>query len=539
MTDHDALYRSICAHPADDTPRLVYADWLEEHDRPEEAEFIRLECRLGSITPDDPDYTDLLERADELRLLLRLHVPGPDVKLAGGLQVRGGEWWWGHTARGFPRYLEFFGHDHPGLKPIRVMVAALEKAFTKVPTRWLVVRSITTPQLAELLRQPVIAKLDLLTLVIQGGNEAPDEVCQLIADCQYLGDLRGLCLEFPVDDAGVRRLGQARALSRLRWLAMEQCASLTAGGIRALGASDWFRGLIQISLNELREDAFTELARLPDFPDLHTLELDDAAYGLAAWQTFAHSATFPRLAYLKNHTDMSHGQAAALASADGFRLSALDMHGAAIGTAGARALTTAPWFGSLQRLSLSANRIGPAGVAALARSRKLARLRHLNLNGNTPGAVGLGAIAANPALRGLVTLLLGGGSSDTNRGLTAAALNRFLARLDMPHLRRLDLFGRPIGTAAARELASGKFASLRRLNLGWCKLGDAAVTTLLTAPSLQDLIELDLTDNRLKTGLAPLTDRCVMPHLSACRLHKNRPGAELAKKLARRPGVYL
>ena len=30
MTDRDALYRAVCRDPHDDTPRLVYADWLDE-----------------------------------------------------------------------------------------------------------------------------------------------------------------------------------------------------------------------------------------------------------------------------------------------------------------------------------------------------------------------------------------------------------------------------------------------------------------------------------------------------------------------------
>ena len=31
MDDGDALYRAILAHPGEDTPRLAYADWLQEH----------------------------------------------------------------------------------------------------------------------------------------------------------------------------------------------------------------------------------------------------------------------------------------------------------------------------------------------------------------------------------------------------------------------------------------------------------------------------------------------------------------------------
>jgi uncharacterized protein (TIGR02996 family) len=47
MTDADALFAAILADPADDAPRLVYADWLEEHGQPERAEFIRVQCELA------------------------------------------------------------------------------------------------------------------------------------------------------------------------------------------------------------------------------------------------------------------------------------------------------------------------------------------------------------------------------------------------------------------------------------------------------------------------------------------------------------
>lgn len=39
MTDRDALVAAVLANPAEDTPRLVYADWLDDHDEPELAAF--------------------------------------------------------------------------------------------------------------------------------------------------------------------------------------------------------------------------------------------------------------------------------------------------------------------------------------------------------------------------------------------------------------------------------------------------------------------------------------------------------------------
>lgn len=49
MSDGDALIRAILMHPDDHTPRLVYADWLEEHGEPERAEFIRVQVELAIL----------------------------------------------------------------------------------------------------------------------------------------------------------------------------------------------------------------------------------------------------------------------------------------------------------------------------------------------------------------------------------------------------------------------------------------------------------------------------------------------------------
>src|SRR5262245_1762516 len=58
VTDGDALIRSILSNPADDAPRLVYADWLEEHGRGEDAEFIRVQVELAHLGFDGGFHTD-------------------------------------------------------------------------------------------------------------------------------------------------------------------------------------------------------------------------------------------------------------------------------------------------------------------------------------------------------------------------------------------------------------------------------------------------------------------------------------------------
>jgi len=59
------LIAEVLAHPDDDAPRLVHADWLEEHGDPRAA-LIRVQCELAATDPVEPGYGDLLLREEEL-----------------------------------------------------------------------------------------------------------------------------------------------------------------------------------------------------------------------------------------------------------------------------------------------------------------------------------------------------------------------------------------------------------------------------------------------------------------------------------------
>ncbi len=67
-TDRAAFLRAIADNPDDDLPRLVYADWLDEHGEPERAEFIRVQCELARLPQDDPRRNDAIERQQQLLL---------------------------------------------------------------------------------------------------------------------------------------------------------------------------------------------------------------------------------------------------------------------------------------------------------------------------------------------------------------------------------------------------------------------------------------------------------------------------------------
>lgn len=93
MSDEAALLAAILAHPDEDTPRLMFADWLQENGQPERAEFIRIQCA--------PDADEAAEgRAAELEERNRAKW------LTGLPQFPEARW---EFRRGFPEYLDVPG----------------------------------------------------------------------------------------------------------------------------------------------------------------------------------------------------------------------------------------------------------------------------------------------------------------------------------------------------------------------------------------------------------------------------------------------
>src|SRR4051795_7636039 len=77
MADDDAFLRAIIDNPDDDVPRLVYADYLDEHGDPERAEFIRAQCAVERLPPSDPECDRLYDRSEDLLAANRERWLGP------------------------------------------------------------------------------------------------------------------------------------------------------------------------------------------------------------------------------------------------------------------------------------------------------------------------------------------------------------------------------------------------------------------------------------------------------------------------------
>src|SRR3954465_6720696 len=67
-----AILQDVKDHPEDDTPRLVLADWLDEHGASDHgadhdrAAFIRVQLRLARTAESDPLHRELRLRSEQL-----------------------------------------------------------------------------------------------------------------------------------------------------------------------------------------------------------------------------------------------------------------------------------------------------------------------------------------------------------------------------------------------------------------------------------------------------------------------------------------
>ena len=150
MSDRLTFLRAIRASPDDDTVRLVFADWLDEHDDPL-GEFIRVQIELEPIRfrIDNPRAVELHAREDEL---LRKHR----------------DEWIGDAAN-FPNPADFGPVFRRGLPDyaclsLDTFLAHGEALFTAFPTLREVALYGLANRCSELTLCPLLAKLDTLEI---------------------------------------------------------------------------------------------------------------------------------------------------------------------------------------------------------------------------------------------------------------------------------------------------------------------------------------------------------------------------------------
>ncbi len=337
--------------PEDDAPRLMFADWLDEQCDPR-GEFIRLQCALTRLSPDDPRRADLSQRE---QLLQEKHQAAWSARLQGLAAAwtyrRGLIETIAVDAEAFlERGVEIFRHGP--IRRVRFLDAA--RCFTK------------------LVDSPLLGKIREIDLC---GNYLGNGGINLLVRARQLQHLEVLHLGFnDLTDQGLRSLADISHFTNLRDLYLDDNRELNTPGIRALADSPYFSQLrlLDLSGNSLNEAALRVIINGESLKQLDSLLFHGNPIGDAGLESLAHSDLLKRMLARSPALDLSRNQ---------------------IGPIGVRALANAPALEGVQALNLSMNSIGNTGLTTLAQSRYVRNLKALNVLENRISDVGVIGLA--------------------------------------------------------------------------------------------------------------------------------------------------
>lgn len=399
VTDEERHFlAAIRADLDDDSPRLIFADWLEEQGKAVRSEFIRVQCDLNRMASDDPRRADMDEREQSL---LYHHGKKWLAALPRPVPINYGECHvWGEAGdlyqRGFVSYASVATDRLP-----QALVLFTDTLVHRLSLNGGSARGLTD--------QDWLQHLTMLKL-----SEVSDAAAVLHSP--HLGQLRTLGLNAcrlmgfdkhaPVSgltrlDLGGNPLGDMGVVDLVAWpgLANLRALSLLGTGLTAAGLRHVAQAPAAASLEEL------VLARNP----LDTLSALDSNCRLRQLRSLNVSETRLLQQLPADWSCLPHLETLSLNSG---RLTS-----AAIADFAAGAPPT------LRELALYNNQIHDEGAVALGRSERLSQLRALDLSCNGIGERGLLALAESPRLQRLETLHVWG-----NPGLTSRACKALSAR---------------------------------------------------------------------------------------------------------------
>jgi uncharacterized protein (TIGR02996 family) len=379
------LLADVIEHPADDVPRLVYADWLEENGDRDRAEFIRVQIEQAGLGPGAARGVDMEQRA---RTLLELHGERWRQDLPEGV----GKVWF---RRGFVAHLS------TTVPQFLRQGAAWRKAL---PLESLYLWD-ARGQLHDLAASPLLA--GLRGLGFTGDRKLGPADLAALGRSSFSASLRRLDLSsMAIGNRGVQALAKAPHLTSLESLSLAHCFQLFATtGPDALDLCpllgsphrDRLKAL-NLSCNGMTSESW---AALGGFPSLSALMLS----GVFPRETerFARSLRGSSLRLLEvfNGSGRIEWVRALAGSSALSELLALELTSLGCTDKTAEAIAGSAALGNLRELNLRVNRLTDAGVEALARSPLMPRLELLNLCANKVGDAGARALAASPHLRSL------------------------------------------------------------------------------------------------------------------------------------------
>ncbi|MFQ3650877.1 MAG: TIGR02996 domain-containing protein [Gemmataceae bacterium] len=439
------FWQDIAEHPDDDAPRLILADWLEDHGDEAQAEFIRVQIRRARLPIHDPEQPGLARR--EAELLARY-----EARWAGDLSLVAKDW-----------------SFHRGVIE-QVQVGHLAPLLDYLHEQPLPLRSVHWERLGELRHPDDLARLRYLRELIAGYVALTAQELAALVDSPHLQSLQHLHLQAAhlLGPLTVEMLFQAPWFKQLKYLNLSM-NNLTADSLRLLTESSKLPNLreLVLSYNNLIGNAgVIQLLRSPLARSLKLLDLSET--GLTS-RGIRDMASLPHLDQLET-----------------LRLANNDLGGA-----GVEALLRSPHLEGLRHLDLSGTRFGLRGLRALCEGSFLPNLTELKIKNVLLGPDGLRDLLACPLLGQLQRLEL------SNNPLLARGA-RLLAELSPKVLRLLDLSACQLGDAGLEQLCtSTRLVNLHTLYLHGNGIGLGGIHALANTPYLPQLRVLGLRLNAL------------------------------------------
>jgi uncharacterized protein (TIGR02996 family) len=474
MSDNRArgFLEDITAHPDDDAPRLIFADWLEEKGDSDRAEFIRVQIERARLPAWDARQVRLRLRERELS---EQHGQKWKKELPNIEGVS-----WEEFRRGFVAMATFANF------------AVLKE---KAGACW-----AAAPLEAVSIRWPSHREMDGMTPI---------------------AGLRELSLNGrTIDDRGVRsgfsQLVNSLLLSTLRVLNVRDC-SLGVARFRRLTGSPHLGSLTTLRLpgNSLGNGAVSALFNAVSLTSLEELDLSETdSYNRYGEDPIIQARGMELLARWPNLT----------------RLRSLTLSGNSVGRDGLRALLRSPRVTGLKELVLRDNGLDGSAMQEFGAAHSDLKLDVLDLGGNLLRDLGAAELAAASCLRELKVLEV------DRCEIQLSGARRFAKASFLNNLRTLNVNHNSFGPEGLHALLEKKPRNLHTLQMANNDLGQEGVAHLVESPASNTLLDMNLTQNGLRDQAATILGKSKrLKNLLVLRLQDNEISKPAIAALADSP----
>jgi uncharacterized protein (TIGR02996 family) len=398
MPDAESFVAAVAANPADDLPRLVFADWLDENGDPARAAFIRDHVRLAKLRPGTDEYKALFRKcADTLRANLPAWIkPACDAcgqpaewkpgKATGGrFGIVLGGLTSPHTlldlefARGLVERVSLNMHPKADLLSLAVAMAANPITRLRVflrsgnphweqswPERSYRVTSLEvgggpSAMAPAVFNSPHLSGVMRLAIASLSTGDVVEALCRsplarrlTCLRVRPTGHAITALAEFPLDDR----------LAELVLLMPESARAVEPGAAywSSLSRVSFRPTLKRLDLTRcgMTDDGLAAFARGEEWVRLQGLKLGGNLFGDRGWADFCRGWRTPELTYLDASRNRLTDAGAEMLARSGMlkTLRVIDLRGNRIAGRGAVALARAVAEGKVQKLLLAGNPLG-------------------------------------------------------------------------------------------------------------------------------------------------------------------------------------